>query len=1161
MAFDGFDWQPRHISFRHGLLQKADDRARSDVFLDIATDVQYDELGGVQLRFPFAASIFGSGAIFGGGTLANCRYLAVVNDELCVFTDTALYSWNEQLDKWVLRSTHLAVSVDERPAFVTSDDQVTSDRAELNGTILFAWSVNNATVYVVAIDKTTGSVLMAPTALAAGTFSRPRLVSLASKILLFWTAATDLFVIAVDPASPATALGGAATTVLATNANLYYDVVKAGTQDLCVGAIRRQTTTSYTAFTVTPALTVTTSTKARTCDGPIAVATIPDGTQIQVVRGNGTAIQGDLLTTSTLADVFTGQAIGTASVSLQQVSVAFSTVQVGGFYVAHAFWSRAESATGTDGTLDHGSVDTNNTVGSSSTLVRKLGLASRAFPAGGRVFIWGAFARDNEVTGLSGAVSAGVRAQLQNTYFLYRDDGFLVSKALFDVAGGHAALTGILPGVAPTSVTGLDFAWAGTRRRIIQLGGTKHEGFEARSPVDVRFSFDSNLSRRSAAMGRTLYVTDSIPLQYDGTGLYEVGFLTYPYNFFVTTGGGGSLTAGDYVYKSTVAWTNAMGEKERSTTAMAALITAPGANQNAIQVNALNYTKKTGTGATPTVEVWRTEVDPIEDSPFYLVSGKDPNVLAGAGNDNGYIPNLHTAAVVPPTGFFVMNDDFADTTLITKEKDPEAGLVLEKLAPPGASLIVTTDTRVFLAGVPGDPDAVWYSRLRNEGEVASFHDGNRALVPRPGGAMTALAIHQETPTVFREAAIYRLLGEGKNNTGQGNNYVAIDVPGGVGAVNQESVATTPLGTIFKSRKGWYLLTPGWSVIYIGDRVSDYDGETVKGVSTVEDKHQVRILSGTRMIVWDYSAVTEEAPLGQWFEWTVGTAVHSIIWRGQYVALTPTGPTAQRTEHTGGDYGIDVETANIKLADLQGAAAVRAFQILGEYRSSFLLWVRVAYNYGRSGSTPVYVDSKVWTPSPTTVGGPLQLRHGTKRRRCESIKIRLTAVTDAAKALLLCESAGGMNVATDSTRWSAVIQAVAPGELGNLVTLSISFVDAGSAGISFDVRDHFVYDSATATWSPAVNTIGVVVYMTSILRPTVLQLENAITAGTALATVAIPDTPTKIVAASIIGATRSNALTGGAFGAPAGEGLKLTGLALEVGYERGMFNRLPAAQRQ
>lgn len=1152
MAYDGLDWQPRHIGFRHGLLQKADDRARSDVFLDIATDVQYDELGGVQLRYPFAASIFGSGAIFGGGTLANCRRLAVVNDELCVFTDTALYSWNEQLDKWVLRSTHLAVNVDEQTVCATPDDQVTPDRAELNGTVIYAWSIDVAggqvDTYIEARDKVTGSVLMSPT-LVPDVF-RPRLVTLATKILFFAHDLTNgLGVIAIDPAAPATSIAGGFTAVLATVSNLYYDVVRAGTQDLCVGAVRRTTTTSYTVFSVTSAAVIATSTKARICDGPIAVATIPDGTQTQIIRGNGTNIQGDLLTTSTFADVHTGQAIGTAaSTTINQITVAFSSTTS-----ARAFWTSGnigETSTATEHVVKSNTVTVSNSVGTQADFRDRLGIASRAFSYNGNVYVWLVFAQESGASVTQNVTT--VRAQLQNTYFLYRDDSLLVSQCTRNLAGGFCPNIGRLPGVALTSGTTV-FSWAASVRRRIEIGtGNDHSAFGARAPRDVTFTFDSDAARRTARIGRTLYITGGIVLQYDGVTTAEVNFLNYPWYFEPQQGGAGNLGAGAYTWKATYRWPNAQGETDRSTTATGATLTIAASKFVFLNFVYLNTTLKTGTQR-PALDMWRTEVAPIEDSPFYRVTSQNPADLPGA--NNGYVTNDDTA----PSAGAPLPDNFADATLLTKEKDHEGGLILEYMAPPSAGLIIETDTRLYLGAVAGDPDAVWYSRLRAEGEVASFHDGNRVLVPRPGGAMTALAIHQETPTVFREAAIYRLLGDGLNNTGQGNNYVAIDVPGGVGAVNQESVASTPLGTVFKSRKGWYLLSPGWSVQYIGAGVSDYDSETVKGVSVVEDKHQVRILSGTRMIVWDYSAVTEESPLGQWFEWTVGSAVHSIIWRGTYVALTATGPMAQRTEYTGGDFGVDVETANIKLADLQGAAAVRAFTVLGEYRSAFLLWVRVAYNYARSGSTPTYVDSKVWTPSPTTAGGPLQLRHGTKRRRCESIKIRLTAVTDAARALLLADLSGPLVIATDTTRWAASLQATALGALGNGVTLSISFIDGSPTSI--DVRDHFVYTIATGAWTPAINTVGVLVTMTTGSRPTVLQLEDALTAGSDLLTVATPDTPTKIIAASMIGTTKADVFAGGAFGAPTGEGLKLTGLALEVGYERGTFNRLPVAQRQ
>lgn len=48
---------------------------------------------------------------------------------------------------------------------------------------------------------------------------------------------------------------------------------------------------------------------------------------------------------------------------------------------------------------------------------------------------------------------------------------------------------------------------------------------------------------------------------------------------------------------------------------------------------------------------------------------------------------------------------------------------------------------------------------------------------------------------------------------------------------------------------------------------------------------------------------------------------------------------------------------------------------------------------------------------------------------------------------------------------------------------------------------------------------------------------------------------------MIGTTKADVFAGGLFGSPAGEGLKLTGLALEVGYERGLNRYLPSAQQQ
>jgi hypothetical protein len=85
------------------------------------------------------------------------------------------------------------------------------------------------------------------------------------------------------------------------------------------------------------------------------------------------------------------------------------------------------------------------------------------------------------------------------------------------------------------------------------------------------------------------------------------------------------------------------------------------------------------------------------------------------------------------------------------------------------------------------------------------------------------------------------------------------------------------------------------------------------------------------------------------------------------------------------YGLDVQTAWIKLTGLQGYQSVRRLQVLGEYRSAHDLRIRVARDYRTD-----YTDDKSWTATPTEVGGPEQVRHGPSFRKCQAIKVRITA---------------------------------------------------------------------------------------------------------------------------------------------------------------------------
>lgn len=1146
MAYGGLNWQVMNLPLAAGLQQRTDDRARPQPYLDICHDAQFDEIGGTQTRLPYLAM---SNNIFGGGTLSNCRRLAVVNGELVLFTNDSLYSWNVQQSAWVLRGTHLAVAVAETPVFATTGDQIDGDRAELSGTVVYAWS-EGGIMFAAAVDKASGSVLTSPVS-QIGSSSRPRLVTLATKILLFFEVGTALKVLAIDPASPATALtGGPLVTVLAAGTfNLYYDVVRAGTQDLVVGACRRVTTTSYTAFTVTPALTVTTSTKARTADGPLAVSAIPDGTQTQVVRANGTNIQGDLLTTSTLADVFTAQAVGTAAgTPVNQIAAAHRSVQNGGAYRCYAFWSAQESASSASWVSKFNFVDNANTLGTQANFIRHLAPASRAFDYAGSIYVWLTFAGATTFNG-TGSFSVPNIA-LQNTYFLYRDDTFLVAKSIAGQGGGFAASTGRLPGVALTSAS-TGFSWCGTKRRRIEVAN-EGRNFAAREPVDVVFTFDTNEARRAAVLGQTLYIAAGELLQYDGTRLTEVGFHIYPWVLsMIDSALGGAVAVGPYAYKSTWRCPNARGETERSTTATIGLVTVTGNSVTVPTIAPLTVTHKTT--VPPAVEFWRTIINPTPEFPFYLVTSNDPAALT---NPNRYEPNDPTLSSLPQ-----LTDLLSDASIAVLETNPENGGALENLSPPPAAIIVATDTRLFLAGVAGDPDRVWYSRERNDGEVASFHDVLTIDIPRQGGAITAIWFQDETLYVARQSALYVVPGRGLDNAGGGAGFgPARVISADIGVISQESVVLTPHGTLFQSKKGWQLLDrSGSAVLYVGGAIFDYETETVLATSIAETQHHVRILTNQRVILWAYpreggaggSYPQQMAAGGQWGDWTVSDGVHACMWQGQHVILTATGPKVQQATYSNLTYGLDVEETWIKVADLQGAARCRRVQPLGEARSEFLLRMRLAYNYD-----PTYVDDVVWS----LASGTLQVSHGPQRPACEAIKVRLTAVAELARAHLLTAAALSPVVGTSGTAWTATWNATSafPGELGNALSMSISFESGANL---VDVRDHFGWQPSLSAWLPVIGRIGVRVRCTAGTL-TVAALETAIAAGTALATLAAADaTPTKTIdIATMAGQSATGAFSAGTFTAPTGEAMKLTGLALDVGIEGGLYRRLAAAQK-
>lgn len=970
----------KEIGLAYGLNTKGDERAQPEQLLDLATNVEFDDVGGLRCRYPFDPV---RTDIVGGGTIANARKLAMLGDELLCFTIDTLYSYSWQLQKWVSKGAHLAIKTDEVPRFVTTGDQVDCDRAEMSGVIVYAWTEGTSS-YVAALDKVSGTVVCPPTVIAdaSGTVTRPRLVALSTRIMLLYHNGTDgspvsLRARPLDPAAVATSLAAAATTILSTpNFGSFYDACQIIGTDTCAIVARRATTTSYSVFTLTAGAVLTSSTKARTAATTLAIASNAAGTRLQIVRmASATAITGDLLDASSLADVFINQAIGTTSANPPvQIAAAFRSVTTGGQFRCYVFWSSGDIPDVTTSNF----IDDANAVGTQAVFANTVGVASRAFDYNGSVYLWAGFAESTST------YSFGYQFSLQNTYFLYRDDATLAgAKACTDAAGG-AGSQSHLPGVALTSGS-TGFSWCGIRKRRILLGAAdaRGSGYAARSPQDITFTFDSNEARRTVQFGQALYVTGGEIKQYDGRQLTEVGFHIYPWSFVgVLLGAGGSLSAGGYAWKMTWRWQNAAGEVERSTTATVETGTAVATDKARFgNIRPLCVTHKLT--PPPEVEVWRTLVNPSASSPFFKVSSQDP---AAISNPNRNLVNDPTA----PTTFPTFDDSAADTAVRGLEANPENNGVLEALAPPPASIIAATENRIFLAGISGFPNQIQYSKLRTIGQVASFNDALTLDVPSDGGAITALGVLDGALIVWCETATYAYGGSGFDNAGSGTNYqLARTLSKSLGCVGSEACALGDDGFFVKTSKGWFLLDRALNYAYIGAGVDAFDSETVLATLVLTKRHQVRILTTARMLVFD-------TLVKQWAQTSVSDGLDLVLSNGQPAYLTATGPRVELATwdgYAGTDASltvIDVETGWAKFGAMQARAIVDHVQLLGELRSACVIRKRLAKDYeAASPGVWNYTTDVTWTPSPGVLGSALQVRQSPRWKRCESIKARFT----------------------------------------------------------------------------------------------------------------------------------------------------------------------------
>lgn len=322
--------------------------------------------------------------------------------------------------------------------------------------------------------------------------------------------------------------------------------------------------------------------------------------------------------------------------------------------------------------------------------------------------------------------------------------------------------------------------------------------------------------------------------------------------------------------------------------------------------------------------------------------------------------------------------------------------------PPGFRDISTAAHLVF--GISAEnPSEVFISKAPRYGRGVEFNPAFN--VYSTVAQFVAVAGMDEKVVLLAEEAVYIIPAQAPSDDGQGTPPDPQLLSTDTGCVNKRSVVGGPFGVIFQGRRGFYLVTRSLDVQYIGGPVEDQiDGEEVYTAVVVAEEQEVRFTTSTNniMLVFHYTT-------GQWSTRRMN-AFGACTVAGRYYISKDTASgyavAAERTE-SDQDYAdatqdaggtqisndMEIETAWIKLAGLQGFKRVYKALILGEYRKMGALipakiTVQVAYDYDET-----WVDTRVWDSSyqtfgTATYGDPIQLEVRPSKSKCQAIKFRI-----------------------------------------------------------------------------------------------------------------------------------------------------------------------------
>lgn len=910
----------------------------------------------------------------GGGQIETGIELANYKNELILFDGNSVFSYLPSTGNWSNRGTAISVTTESKDIIKTSSaQQLSPDMAYLNGIEVFAWEDSRGGVRYSSMDTTTRGFAIADQ-LVNIQGQQPKCVAFQNRIYIFYTDGdSQIFYQTVNPFNP-TVISAPITVVSDGFPGLNgfpYDVAVIG-QQIFIGYLGSSVATgSINLLYLDVNLNRSIPQTIESASGiPVSVGfhgcinlcgdtnhncwiSWGNGSTVYVAR-NTYVNNFDLPTT--IVDfcdcrALTGIEAPTALSLLLHYEVFDSNP--------------------TNQQVRYVQIDPSGTTGAINT-IRSVGLASKAWRYAGNTYI-----------------NTAYQSTLQSTDFtiLTAQDALLTNPIIIakegDGISGGLITNGMCPEVISLSDGVFKFAnlIAG---KLISEGNTL---FSLLGVNSSKLTFTPSNNFINTTQSNTLLIVGGILQGYDGISVTEVGFHIYPEDISgIADGTDGSLSDGTYQYIVEFQWTDNTGQIYRSAPSTPIEVVAVAGNHITLSGPTLRLTQKANNRLPPSIVIYRTQVNDVAEE-FNRVT----STLAPLVNDSG-------------ADSWTFIDYLDDINASSNELEYTTGNVLANIAPPANSIIETYGNRVFLAGL-SDKLQMWYSQSTvnntNENTIPPQFCQELTIGVDPlGGDITALGLLNQSLIIFKYSKIFSLAGNGPDATGNNNDFGDPTlITSDVGCTNQNSVAITPQGLMFKSIKGIYLLDQSLNLNYIGAPVEAYNDLTI--TSSVVNPIATQVIFTTlegMALVYDYY-------FQQWSTWTNHKATDAIIYNNRVAFVKPSGQVyVQNTDKfTDGPspYFLSWTLPNLSFAGIQGYQRVFRCYILGTYKGPHTLNVNVAYDYNSiytqsttinpSTSITTWGSDSTWGDS-TTWGGSYQIyefRVDFKTQKCTSIRLQVS----------------------------------------------------------------------------------------------------------------------------------------------------------------------------